>query len=117
MVYHGFVDAAALPGFYESMDAFVLCSRNEGFPQALAEAMAMGKPCVVSRHLFEGTFAHEQDVLLAETDAEAIAAAVLRLTEDEELAARLSRRSREVAEATSDREKQRALYCETMLGD
>jgi glycosyltransferase involved in cell wall biosynthesis len=117
MIYHGFVEADALPAFYENVDAFVLCSRNEGYPQALAEAMAMGKPCIVSRHLFEDMFADGRDALLVDTDAIAVADAIISLAQDEKLAERLSLRSREITTAMNDREKQKVLYRETMLGD
>jgi glycosyltransferase involved in cell wall biosynthesis len=42
----GFVDD--VPGFLNELDVFVLSSRFEGFPIALVEALAAGKPCVAT---------------------------------------------------------------------
>ena len=114
-VYHGFVEAEDLPKFYGESDAFVLCSRNEGFPQALAEAMAMAKPCIVSRHLFENSFADGEDALLVDTTPESVAKAVLRLARDTELSARLAARSRSIAETSLDRAGQRQAYRQIIL--
>jgi glycosyltransferase involved in cell wall biosynthesis len=114
-VYHGFVEAEDLPKFYGESDAFVLCSRNEGFPQALAEAMAMAKPCIVSRHLFETSFADGEDALLVDATAESVAKAVLRLARDAELSARLAARSRSIAETSLDRAGQRQAYRQIIL--
>ena len=42
----GFVED--VPGFLNELDAFVLSSRFEGFPVALVEALAAGKPCIAT---------------------------------------------------------------------
>jgi glycosyltransferase involved in cell wall biosynthesis len=42
----GFVDD--VPGFLNEVDVFVLSSRFEGFPVALVEALAAGKPCIAT---------------------------------------------------------------------
>jgi glycosyltransferase involved in cell wall biosynthesis len=100
--YVGWVEAANLPGLYRDVDAFVLTSRSEGFPQVVAEAMACGLPCVLSEHLFSGVFRDEQDALLCPLDPDAIGQRILRLAGDPALAARLGARSRELAQAHLD---------------
>jgi glycosyltransferase involved in cell wall biosynthesis len=114
--YVGFVEAEDLPAFYAESHAFILCSRNEGFPQAVMEAMAMGLPCILSRHLFEGTFKDGEDVLLVDTAPEAVAEAVLKLMRDPGLAARLAVRSRQIAERRFSVEKRAKIYQRTILG-
>jgi len=42
----GFVED--VPGFLNEVDVFVLSSRFEGFPIALVEALAAGKPCIAT---------------------------------------------------------------------
>jgi glycosyltransferase involved in cell wall biosynthesis len=43
---HGFVDDAQLLALYAGADAFVSCSYEEGWGLSLAEALAVGVPCV-----------------------------------------------------------------------
>ncbi len=35
-----------MPAFYQSIDAFLMTSITEGFPNVLVEAMASGLPCI-----------------------------------------------------------------------
>ncbi len=83
-------------------DAFLLASRYEGVPNALLEALAIGRPCVATN---TGTGAvelltDERDGLLVPVeDPGAIARALDRLAVDPELAARTARAGRERVQA------------------
>jgi glycosyltransferase involved in cell wall biosynthesis len=114
--YLGWVEAADLPALYRSVDAFVLTSRSEGFPQVVAEAMATGLPCIVSEHLFSTVFRHEEDALLTALMPEAVVQQILRLTHDIDLTARLARRSREIAETSLDMNLWNQCYASIILG-
>lgn len=77
---------------YADADLFVLSSDYEGMPNALAEAMAAGMPCISTDCLTgpKELIGDDQRGLLVPTgDAESMAAAMLRLIESPELAGRL----------------------------
>jgi glycosyltransferase involved in cell wall biosynthesis len=80
-----------VPEVLSSFDVFVMPSRWEGFPNALLEAMACGRPCVVTAVMGNTEIAaHEQNALLVPlNDPPALADAVLRLIADGGLADRL----------------------------
>jgi glycosyltransferase involved in cell wall biosynthesis len=68
-----------IPACLAAMDVFCLPSRNEGFPNALGEAMLMGLPCV-------STLVGDADVLVGDTgilvpsqDAQALAEGLLKI--------------------------------------
>jgi glycosyltransferase involved in cell wall biosynthesis len=114
--YVGFVQPEDLPALYASVDAVILPSRSEGFPQVLAEAMAMGKPCIVPEVPFGAMFRHEHDVLLTQTGGESLAHAVLRLHADPALCRKLAEASLRFARAELDRDRWRAAYRSNILG-
>jgi glycosyltransferase involved in cell wall biosynthesis len=101
--YRGWVDSEDLPALFAEVDAFILSSRTEGFPQVVAEAMAAGLPCVLSEHLFSGVFSHGKDALLTALEPSELAAQIVRLAADATLSASLAKHSRELAEATLDK--------------
>src|SRR5712664_3779585 len=80
---------------------FCLPSRNEGFSNALIEAMGCGLPCVATRvggnaeALEEG----HSGYLVASEDADAMADRILRLLRDPELALRMGGTAREAVRA------------------
>jgi len=93
-------DARALMG---AADAVVLPSRWEGLPLTALEALASGTPLVATnvRGLRELLFDGENALLVPE-EPEALAAALRRVLDDPELAARLSEAGRKVEGAGSD---------------
>jgi glycosyltransferase involved in cell wall biosynthesis len=77
---------------------FVLPSRYEGHPKALLEAMACGVPCIGSRIAGIAELADDGAVITFEPgDASALAEALHRVLEDDELATRLATRGRTLA--------------------
>jgi glycosyltransferase involved in cell wall biosynthesis len=93
-------DARALMG---AADAIVLSSRWEGLPLSALEALASGTPLVATsvRGLRE-LVVDGQDALLVPEEPEALAAALSRVLDDSELAARLAEAGRRVEGAGSD---------------
>src|SRR5260370_11883462 len=78
-------------------NAFCLPSRNEGFSNALIEAMGCGLPCVATRvggnaeALQEG----KSGYLVASEDSEAMADRILRLLRDPVMPQRMAQTARE----------------------
>jgi glycosyltransferase involved in cell wall biosynthesis len=81
------------PNPHQLLDVSVLCSRHEGFPNAVIEAMAAGRPVVatavggVPDAIVHGT----TGLLVPPADEAALAGALLQVLEDPETAARLGR--------------------------
>jgi glycosyltransferase involved in cell wall biosynthesis len=85
--------------FLGALDAYVLPSRFEGFPQAVVEAMLAERAVVASDvgSVSDAVVDGETGLLVPPDDAEALAAALRRLRDDEPLRAALGRRAREKA--------------------
>jgi glycosyltransferase involved in cell wall biosynthesis len=89
-------DRKRLAALYDEASVFCLPSRAEPYGLVVAEAMAHGVPCVVTG---AGGIAHtvehgETGLVVPREDAEALAAALLRLLQDGELAARMGEEGR-----------------------
>jgi glycosyltransferase involved in cell wall biosynthesis len=86
-----------MPGVYSSLDIVVLPSFIESMPMCLLEAMAAGKAVISTRvGAVPQLLASEQTGLLVEPgDVDGLSAAILRLLENPELAARLGKNGRQ----------------------
>ncbi len=85
----------AVPDWLALMDAFVLASyANEGVPQALLQALAMGRPTVATRigGIPEVIVPEETGLLVPPRDSRALAQAMSRIMQDLSLREILSRR-------------------------
>lgn len=106
----GDVDDDALPAFYAAADVFVLPSdrRSEAFGLALAEAMAAGTP-VVSTEIGTGTsFVNrhgETGLVVPPGDVEALAAALERLLDDDDLRREMGQQAQKRALRELDAER------------
>lgn len=88
----GFIDAADLPLWYAAATVFTLPSLYEGFGMPLLEAMACGTPVVTSSSSSLPEVVGDAGLIVPPTDADALAAALLRVLEDAGLRADLRER-------------------------
>ena len=88
-----------MPSLYATVDIVVLPSYREGLPKSLIEAAACGLPLVATDvpGCREVVSDGEDGLLVPVRDANALAAAIARLLEDRELAARLGAAARKKA--------------------
>jgi glycosyltransferase involved in cell wall biosynthesis len=88
-----------MPTLYASVDMVVLPSYREGLPKSLIEAAACGLPLVATDvpGCREVIADNEDGLLVPVRDASALAAAIARLLDDHELAARLGAAARKKA--------------------
>jgi len=70
-----------VPYFLSTMDIFCLSSRNEAFPNVVAEAMAMGLPCVVTRAGDAADIVGNDGFVVPVSDPGALAGALVRMCE------------------------------------
>jgi glycosyltransferase involved in cell wall biosynthesis len=94
-------EVSDVPAVLSRADVYVQPSFQEGLPNAVLEAMAMGLPIVATRVSGNEDVVADGDngLLVPPGDPDALAAALRRLVADPELAARMGRRSREIVES------------------
>ncbi len=81
-----------LPEYLSAADVFVLPTLNEGCCNAVIEALACGLPIISSDRPFNYDVLDESDSLLIDPESvEAIAAAIKKIKDDEQLRTRLSK--------------------------
>ena len=113
--YIGYVPVDALPDLYREHDALIVCSRTEGFPQVVMEAMSMGLPCILSRHLFSLDFTDRQTALLCDAEARSLTAAIRELCSDEAFYNALAQSSWSHARSNFSARAMNDLYRQVML--
>jgi glycosyltransferase involved in cell wall biosynthesis len=88
-----------VPELLASMDILVLPSLREGLPRSLQEAMATGIPVVATDVKGDRDLVRHEEtgLLVPPRDPEALAQAILKLLQDEDLAERMGKRAREIA--------------------
>jgi len=109
------------PRFLRSLDAFCLPSRQEGFPNAILDALAAEVPVITTRvgGIPELVDSGRNGLLLEAGNPVALRAALMRVLGDPELAASLAREGRRtVNEFTADRmvERTLAVYHDVLAG-
>lgn len=85
-------DSSLVAEYYRASDIYVHPARAENLPLAIIEALACGTPVVASRvgGVPEIITGEDVGILVPPRDSEALAAAVVRLAEDEGLRARMA---------------------------
>lgn len=102
VVFFGALGGQALEALYRACDVFCLPSHHdslggaEGFPTAIAEAMAFGKPVISTRHVEIPRILDE--ILVDEKDPEGLARAIDYLYRSPEERAHLGAKNRRIAE-------------------
>jgi len=86
-----------VPAILRVCDLFVLPSDQEGLPGSVLEAMATGKPCVVTPAAAAPVVDGVTGLVVQPNDPEALATAIVRILRDRELSEAMGRAGRERA--------------------
>jgi glycosyltransferase involved in cell wall biosynthesis len=93
-----------LQDYYSQATMFVLPSRNEGYPNALVEAMSFGCPCVAMNCEFGPSeiINNEQNgLLVSNADISALSDAIIRLANDPVLSSTLGNNAKNINQTNS----------------
>lgn len=88
-----------ITGIYSAIDIFALPSKSEGFSRSLLEAMSMSLPIVASKisEIEEAVVQGENALLVECSDIDQMAAAIIKLSEDEVLKMNMGEKNRKRA--------------------
>jgi glycosyltransferase involved in cell wall biosynthesis len=102
VTFAGAVPENELALYYHACDAFVFPNENQTWALAVSEAMACGRPVVVSTGaaITEALTDHQTAFFVPPRDPEAIAAAIVRLVEDPALRRAIGERGRRYVNET-----------------
>jgi glycosyltransferase involved in cell wall biosynthesis len=92
-----------MPDYYSLAELSIAIPPKDGMPIALLESLACGTPQILSR-----LPRHEESAYFVEADPDAIAAAIIRLLQDEALRTRIAVQGRAVVAAKADLDEQAA---------
>lgn len=99
----GNVPVARLPDVNRAADVVVSVASSDSSPRSVWEALACGRPVVVSDLRWaREELLHEEHALLTPLDAQSLATTIGRLLDDPDLAARIAANGRALAEAELD---------------
>ncbi|HEX9570067.1 MAG TPA: glycosyltransferase family 4 protein [Rhodospirillales bacterium] len=115
VAFAGVIPHERMPKFYNAADVVVGIPPSDAFPQTVLEAMACGRPNIVSRlSRYSEFLVDRESALFVDPTAEGVAAGIIELTQDRELAARISRNgvaiAREKAELAREAAKVSSIY-------
>jgi len=94
----GRVAAEDMPQLYRDSDIFVSASMQEGMSNAMLEAMASGLPIITTRCEGADELIADNGIVLDQADAEAVAEAIIKLADDEQVYNAMCRSARKRAE-------------------
>lgn len=115
--YLGYYSTDQLIDLYSDMDCLILPSESEGFANVIVEAMSMGLPCIISKHLHRDYFEDGQNALLTELTTEDLKTQILRIYNNSDLAGKLGSNSRTLAEKDFDSKKWSKIYRKIILNE
>lgn len=113
-VYTGYIDSEKLDRYYDSIDAIALPSITEGMPQVICEAMAKGKPVIVSKHIFQGYLTHGKNAILTKLSINDLVKSIYMLNKDTILSEEISVQGRNFAEENFDKNIWNNIYYNIM---
>lgn len=89
-----YIDYQNLPAIYRKTDIFILPSMNEGVPKTVLEAMACGKPIVISEFSHLRELICDSGLMFPKGDIYALADAIVKLIKNETLRKELGKNAR-----------------------
>ncbi|OGI25965.1 MAG: hypothetical protein A3J76_00500 [Candidatus Moranbacteria bacterium RBG_13_45_13] len=101
VIFTGYVGGDDLKPLYTHAEFFVMPSLYEGFGQTIAEAMACGTPCLVSRVASIPEVAGDAALYVDPNDTEGIGRAMAKLAGDKDLRAELAEKGKKQAQKFS----------------
>ncbi len=95
----GRLGSEKMPEVYQQSDMFISATMQEGMSNAMLEAMASGLPIITTRCEGVQELIEDNGIVVENSDAEAIAEAIVKLADDRQLYEQMRKAARKQAEA------------------
>lgn len=109
IVFTGVVPHQRMADYYNAADVAVGIPPSDGFPQTVLEAMACGTPNVVARlNRYEEILTDRESAIFVDPTTNGVAAAIVEILRDRELADRLRSKGLEIVDEKADLNREAA---------